>query len=93
MVIKNDCHIQNPMMGNQHMEKQILSVLTKSNKNDRIRGCSLQELHKRTGLCRTTISKHVGILEAKDQVVVENLGNMKMVYLNESLDKTKKNDI
>ena len=80
-------------MGNPQMEKQILAVLTKSNKNDRRKGCSLQELHKRTGLCRTTISKHVSILEAKGQVIVENLGNMKMVYLNDSPDKTKKTDI
>jgi predicted transcriptional regulator len=80
------------MMGNPQMEKQIFAVLKKSDKNDRRKGCSLQELHKKTGLCRTTISKHVSILEAKGKVVVESLGNMKMVYLNEALHTTKNVD-
>jgi predicted transcriptional regulator len=76
------------MMESPHVEKKILKILRESNKNRR-RGCSLEELHQKTGLCRTTISKHIGILEAKEKVIIENYGNMKLVYLNDSPSATK----
>jgi len=76
-------------MESPQVEKGILTVLIKSNKNNIRKACSLEELHKKTGLCRTTISKHVGILEAKKKVFVERYGNMKLVYLNDPPEETK----
>ena len=69
-------------MENPEMEKKILTVLNDSNKKERRKGLSIEELSKLTGACRTTISKHVGILEAKNKVIIENCGNIKLIYLN-----------
>lgn len=63
------------------MEKKIVSALRET---DKLRGLSLEELHKITGLCRNTISKHVGILEAKKTVLIDVVGNNKLVCLNKS---------
>jgi predicted transcriptional regulator len=77
------------MMESPKVEEKILTVLEKADKRERRKGVSLEELSKETGLCRTTVSKHVGILEAKKQAIVENYGNMKLVYLNKSPEETK----
>ncbi len=76
-------------MESPSMEKTILKVLAQAKKSDRRRGYSLTELEGKTGHCRTSISKHVGILEVKGKVIVEECGNMKMVYLNDSPEETK----
>ncbi len=76
------------MMASPKTEEKILSILIDSNKNNRRRGCSIEELHQKTGLSRTTISKYIGILEAKNKVIVELYGNMKIVYLNSSPNET-----
>lgn len=68
-------------MGNPKMEEKILLALKKSNKKDRRKGLSIEELSKLTGACRTTISKHVGILEAKNKVSIEKCGNIKFIYV------------
>jgi len=64
------------MMESPQMEKRILKVLKN---NSKTRGLSLEELSRKTGLCRGTISKHIGILEAKNNVTVEKVGNLRLV--------------
>ena len=66
-------------MESKKMEKKILTAIEKSGKN---RGLSLEEICKVTGLCRNTVSKHVGILEAKESVFIDIIGNVKLVCLN-----------
>lgn len=70
------------MMGESNVanvEGKILTVIKESNKS---RGLSLEEICKTTGLCRNTVSKYVGILEAKEAVSIDIVGNVKLVSLN-----------
>lgn len=69
------------MMENKGMEEKIIRILKESNRSSRKRGCSLQELHEKTGYCRATVSKYISILEAKKKIDVEPYGNMRIVYL------------
>lgn len=59
------------------METEILNEL----ENAPPRGLYLDELSKKLNRSRNTISKHVGILEAKEKVRVELVGRTKLVTL------------
>lgn len=76
------------MMENILMKKKITKAL---NDSDKPRGLSLQELSTITGLSRNTICKYISILEARDEVTLDKVGNSKLVYLNKTISKLKEN--
>ena len=71
-------------MGNKDKEEKILYSLKNSKKS---RGLSIKEISDTTNLCRNTISKYIGILEVKNEVVIDTIGNVKLISINKTNNK------
>lgn len=65
------------MAGNPEMPRKIESCLAKAPP----RGWSHKEISEEADMCLGTVSKYVGILEAKGIVETERVGNLELVRL------------